>query len=69
MSANIARAYKQFLKEEGKRKAKNQLKQVASSGLLAPRNRPSRMDGSSDQMDTLISFVDEIRKYGGRSDG
>lgn len=69
MSANIARAYKQFLKEESKRKAKNQDKQVAMSGLLAPRNKPKAMSNSSDQMDTIISFVDEIRKYGGRTDG
>lgn len=69
MSANITRAYKQFLKEESKRKAKSQQKQVASTGLLAPRNRPSATNKASDQMDTLISFVDEIRKYGGRKDG
>ena len=69
MSANIARAYKQFLKQETKRKEKNQVKQVAMSGLLAPRSKPRKMDGNSDQMDTLISFVDEIRKYGGRTDG
>jgi len=69
MSANIQRAYKQFLKQEERRKAMSKNKAVATTGLLSPRKQNVRPDKESDQIDTLISFVDEIRKYGGSSNG
>jgi hypothetical protein len=69
MSANIQRAYKQFLKQEQRRKAMSNNKAVASTGLLSPRKSNAKPDRESDQIDTLISFVDEIRKYGGSSNG
>jgi hypothetical protein len=68
MSQQIARAYKQFLKNEQKRQTKMADKMTASSGLLARRSAPAKKDGQQDQMDTLITFVNEIRKYGAPKD-
>lgn len=68
MSQQIARAYKEFLKQESKRKAKMKDKMTASTGLLARRSMPPSKSGATDQMDTIISFVDEIRKFGGVKD-
>lgn len=65
MSKQIERAYKEFLKQEQKRKAKMNSKMTASSGLLARRTPPVNRMGQADQIDTIISFVDEIRKFGG----
>lgn len=68
--SQIARAYKEFLKNQKKREAKMNSKMTASStGLLARRNKPMSNRTGNDQMDIINNIVDEIRKYGGKQNG
>ena len=74
MSRNIARAYQQFLSQEKKRKqtVDSSRGAMSATGLLAPRkssSRPTNMNKQNDQIDTIIGFVDEIRKQGSRNRG
>ena len=68
--SQIARAYKEFLKNQKKREAKMNSKMTASStGLLARRNKQMSNRTGNDQMDIINNIVDEIRKYGGKQNG
>jgi hypothetical protein len=68
MSKQIARAYTEFLKQEKKRQAKmKNMMSASSTGLLARRSPAKSND--TDQTDTLIGIVNEIRKYGGSNNG
>lgn len=74
MSKNIARAYQEFLRQEKKRKqtVDNSRGAMSATGLLAPRKSPAtptNMNRQNDQIDTIIGFVDEIRKQGSRNRG
>jgi hypothetical protein len=69
---SVTRAYKEFLKLEQKRNAKYMQKETAK-GLLAPRSpRKVARDGGvqkdSDQMDTIMGIVAEIRKFNKEAD-
>lgn len=71
-SANAGRAYKNFLKEYERRKPSSVPSMNSSNrkGLLAPKTErnKSQMVNQMDRMDSLITIVDEIRKYGGKVD-
>jgi len=70
-SQDITRAYKEFLRQEGKRKIAMKNKLTASStGLLARRNinKPENSSNNSD-MDFIQSIVNNLRKQGGKTDG
>ena len=69
MSQNIARAYKEFLKQEKKREAKMKNQKVASSTGLLSRRDPTASNNSGDQMDTIINIIKDIRNYGGSKNG
>ena len=69
MSKQIARAYKEFLKQEKKRQAKMKNQMTASStGLLSRRSSPATASSGNEQMDTIMNIVSDIRKYGGTRD-
>jgi len=69
MSKEVIRAYREFQKMERKMQAKNKNKMVASSGLLSPR-APRKAEGDpKDQFTFLYNIVEDIRKYGGNSNG
>lgn len=72
-SANVGRAYKNFLREYDKRTASamSATNSTTRKGLLAPRGerKANPQPAPLDKMNTLVDIVREIRKYGGKKDG
>lgn len=69
MSRDTIRGYRKFERALAKHNEKNKVKQIASSGLLARRSAPAKKTTSDDQMSFLFNMVEEIRKYGGNTNG